>query len=112
MSNVYLSLAEAHEKLAAGYRALADQEPAPAAAPAPVEQPEVTVSEALTETPSSDPKYQKELTKEEIRAVMSAKCDDGKTPQVKALLMKYDAGRLSGVAPEKYPDLMRELEAL
>ena len=29
-----------------------------------------------------------------------------------ALLMKYDAGKLSGVKPEDYADLLREVEAL
>lgn len=98
MSNVYLSLAEAHEKLAAGYRALAAQ--GSAEAPSPVKQPEAPVPEP------------KKLAIEDVRAVMSAKADEGKTPQIKALLMKYDAGRLSGVDPARYPDLMRELEAL
>ena len=43
---------------------------------------------------------------------MSAKSDEGKTAQVKALLMKHDAGKLSGVKPEDYADLLREVEAL
>jgi hypothetical protein len=43
---------------------------------------------------------------------MSAKSDEGKTAQVKALLMKYDAGKLSGVKPEDYADLLQEVEAL
>lgn len=43
---------------------------------------------------------------------MSAKSDEGKTAQVKALLMKYDAGKLSGVNPKDYAALLREVEAL
>ena len=89
---VYSQLAEGFELLAAGYRALAEQgaEATPAVAPEPT------------------PKVSIEL----VHAVMSAKSDEGKTVPVKVLLMKYDAGKLSGVKPEDYPDLLREVEAL
>ena len=89
---VYAKLAEGFELLAAGYRSLAEQgaEATPEAAPEPI----------------------KKITIEQVRAVMSAKSDEGKTAQVKALLMKYDAGKLSGVKPEDYADLLQEVEAL
>lgn len=93
---VYTKLAEGFELLAAGYRSLAEQgaEATSAAAPEPTKKPE------------------KPITIEQVRAVMSAKSDEGKTAQVRTLLMKYDAGKLSGVKPEDYPDLLREVEAL
>ncbi|NBJ73862.1 hypothetical protein D1841_11340 [Neglecta sp. X4] len=93
---VYSQLAEGFELLAAGYRSLAEQgaEATPSAAPEP------------------NKKTEKPITIEQVRAVMSAKSDEGKTAQVKALLMKYDAGKLSGVKPEDYADLLREVEAL
>lgn len=95
-AEVYTKLAEGFELLAAGYRSLAEQgaEAASAAAPEPTK------------------KNDKPITIEQVRAVMSAKSDEGKTAQVKALLMKYDAGKLSGVKPEDYADLLREVEAL
>ena len=89
---VYSQLAEGFELLAAGYRSLAEQ--------------------GAEATPEAAPEPTKKITIEQVRAVMSAKSDEGKTAQVKALLMKYDAGRLSGVKPEDYPDLLREAEAL
>lgn len=91
-TDVYTKLAEGFELLAAGYRSLAEQgaEAVPAAAPEP----------------------KKPITIEQVRAVLSAKSDEGKTAQIKALLMKYDAGKLSGVKPEDYADLLREVEAL
>lgn len=93
---VYTKLAEGFELLAAGYRSLAEQgaEATSSAAPEPIK------------------KEDKPITIEQVRAVMSAKSDEGKTAQVKALLMKYDAGKLSGVKPEDYADLLREVEAL
>ena len=93
---VYAKLAEGFELLAAGYRSLAEQgaEATSAAAPEPTK------------------KNDKPITIEQVRAVMSAKRDEGKTAKVKALLMKYDAGKLSGVKPEDYADLLQEVEAL
>ena len=89
---VYSQLAEGFELLAAGYRSLAEQ--------------------GAEATPEAAPEPTKKITIEQVRAVMSAKSDEGKTAQVKALLMKYDAGKLSGVKPEDYADLFREVEAL
>ena len=89
---VYSQLAEGFELLAAGYRSLAEQ--------------------GAEATPAAAPEPKKPITIEQVRAVMSAKSDEGKTAQVKALLMKYDAGKLSGVKPEDYADLLQEVEAL
>ena len=93
---VYTQLAEGFELLAAGYRSLAQEGAGTTTAAAPEQA----------------KKNDKPITIEQIRAVMSAKSDEGKTAQVKALLMKYDAGKLSGVKPEDYADLLREVEAL
>ena len=89
---VYSQLAEGFELLAAGYRSLAEQ--------------------GAEATSTAAPEPTKKITIEQVRAVMSAKSDEGKTAQVKALLMKYDAGKLSGVKPEDYADLLQEVEAL
>lgn len=55
---------------------------------------------------------EKTVTIEDVRAVLASKSQDGKTKEVKALLMKYDAGKLSGVKPEDYAALLKEAEAL
>lgn len=95
-AEVYTKLAEGFELLAAGYRSLAEQ----------------GAEATSTAAPEPTKKNGKPITIEQVRAVMSAKSDEGKTAQVKALLMKYDAGKLSGVKPEDYADLLREVEAL
>lgn len=94
MNDVYLTIADGFEKLAAGYRALAgtasaptESEPAPAA-----EAPEVTI--------------------EEVRAVLAAKSEDGKRKEVKDLLFKYDSGKLSGVKKSDYAALLADARAL
>jgi len=49
---------------------------------------------------------------DQVRAVLAEKSADGKTAEVKALLNKYDAGKLSGVKPEDYPALLEEAKKL
>ena len=44
--------------------------------------------------------------------MLAEKSGQGKTKEVKALLYKYDAGKLSGVKPEDYPALMEEAQRL
>jgi hypothetical protein len=49
-----------------------------------------------------------QVTIDQVRAVLAEKSGEGKTQEVKALLFKYDAGKLSGVKPEDYAALMEE----
>jgi len=97
MSEIYLTLADGFEKLAAGYRTLA----ACSAEGQATEQP-----------PLAEQKQEIKISIEDVRAVLSEKSQQGKTREVKALLMKYDAGKLSGVKPEYYEDLLKEAEVL
>ena len=90
MSEIFTTLADSLEKLAAGYRALAGSDNSGGAAPA----------------------AEQTVTIDEVRAVLAEKSGAGKTREIKALLMKYDAGKLSGVKPEDYPALLREARAL
>ena len=94
MSKVYLTLADGFEKLAAGYRALAE---------------DVKSQNPVNEEPT---KEESSIDIETVRAVLAEKSRDGKTKEIKALLMKYDAGKLSGVKPEDYTALLSEAEAL
>lgn len=98
MSDVYLSLANGFEQLAAGYRALATQ---------------ATSFQNKEEVPDVVPaKESKTIGIEKVRAVLAEKSRDGKTREVKALLMKYDAGKLSGVKAEDYAALLAEAAVL
>ncbi len=95
MNEIYKTLAEGYEKLAAGYRALAE------------DQKDEKVEMAVPAEPEK-----KEISIEEVRAVLAAKTQDGKRREVKELLLKYDSGKLSGVKPENYAALMTDAEAL
>lgn len=96
MNEIYMTLAEGFEKLAAGYRALAK------------DQKKENVA-AMTEKAAPE---KKEISIEEVRAVLAAKTQAGKRREVKELLLKYDSGKLSGVKPENYAALMTDAEAL
>ncbi|MBB2481091.1 hypothetical protein H5P36_12920 [Bacillus sp. APMAM] len=98
MSDIYLTLADGFEKLAAGYRALATET--------------TTVGQAPKQNLVTEEKQEPQITIEQVRAVLAAKSQEGKTREVKALLMKYDAGKLSSVKPEDYASLLKEAEVL
>lgn len=95
MNEIYKTLAEGYEKLAAGYRALAK------------DQKDEKVEMAVPAEPEK-----KEISIEEVRAVLATKTQAGKRREVKELLLKYDSGKLSGVKPENYAALMADAEAL
>ena len=52
------------------------------------------------------------LTLEQVRAVLADKSRLGFTAEIRALLMKYGAPKLSGIAPENYKALLAEVEVL
>lgn len=49
---------------------------------------------------------------EDVRAVMAQKTQEGKSKEIKELLQKYGAVKLSAVAPEHYPALLKEAKVL
>lgn len=55
---------------------------------------------------------EKPLSLEEIRAVLAAKSRDGFTAQIRELLQKYGADRLSAVDPANYKALLKDAEDL
>lgn len=54
----------------------------------------------------------KQLTLVEVRAVLADKSRSGFTEQVRGLLEKYGAPRLSGIDPGQYRNLMEEAQCL
>ncbi len=53
-----------------------------------------------------------QITIDEVRSLLAQKSSEGKAQAIKALLYKYDAGKLSGVKPEDYAALMEEAKGL
>lgn len=59
-----------------------------------------------------EPPAEKPLTLEQVRAVLAEKSRAGHTAEVKALLLKHGADKLSEVAPSEYPALLADAEVL
>lgn len=62
------------------------------------------------DTPASPP--EPELTLEQVRAVLADKSRKGHTAEIRALLQKYGATRLSGINPANYKALLADAEVL
>ena len=71
--------------------------------------PENPVPKAQEPAPVKDPP---KVTLEQVRAVLADKSQDGKTAQVRELIGKFGAGKLSEIAPELYADLLAASEEL
>lgn len=75
----------------------------------------IGISETLTQMFSSDDsqdKQEKVLTLTDVRKVLAEKSRNGHTAQVKELLIKYGADKLSEIDPSKYAELLAEVEVL
>lgn len=59
-----------------------------------------------------DDKKEKAVAVEDIRAVMAQKSQEGKTKEIRELLQKFGAVKLSAVKPEDYPALLKEAQVL
>ena len=62
-------------------------------------------------TPKAEPE-EKPLTLEEVRAVLAEKSRAGHTAEVKELLNKHGADKLSEIDPSEYPALLADAEVL
>ena len=72
--------------------------------------PEETTAQSVDNTPPKPAAPQ--ITIDQVRTLLAEKSGEGKTQAVKALLYKYDAGKLSGVKQEDYAALMEEARKL
>ncbi len=65
-----------------------------------------------TEKAAPAPEPEKALTLEEVRAILAEKSRDGFTAQIRDLLLKYGAKKLSEVDPASYKALVEDAEVL
>lgn len=77
----------------------------------------IRIADAMAENkdnlPTTDAKpTEKELTLEDVRAVLAEKARAGHKEEVRELLKKYGADRLSAVEPTKYKSLLKDAEVL
>lgn len=102
-------------------RSLADslQAVADAVAQGGQEQPDQTTEEKPAQKPEKknvakqvEKPEPKPLTLEQVRAALAEKSRAGHTSEVKALLIKHGADKLSDIDPAEYPALLAEAEVL
>lgn len=55
---------------------------------------------------------QPEITLEQVRGVLADKSRSGKTAEVRAIIQKYGADRLSGIDPKDYLAVLADAEVL
>lgn len=66
---------------------------------------------APAEAPAAEP-VAKPVTLEEVRAVLAEKSHDGFTAEVRSLLEKHGASKLSEIDPSRYAALLADAEEL
>ena len=108
MGSELLKIAEGFSIIAEGLRGLAKAEGGTKDKAAAKAQKQ----DAAQPQPETAEKEEKPATLEDIRALMAQKSQDGKSKEVKELLQKYGAAKLSAVKPEDYPALMQEAQVL
>lgn len=64
------------------------------------------------ETPKAEPKPEPQLKLEDVRAVLADMSRKGHTAEIRALLQKYGAPKLSGIDPANYKALLKDVEGL
>ena len=69
-------------------------------------------SGALEELPAEVIDEKPVLTLEDVRVILAEKSRKGYTSQIRALLQKYGAAKLSGVDPANYEALLQAVEGL
>ena len=108
MGSELLRIAEGVSIVAEGLRGLAKAEGGTK---------EKAVKEQKQDTAKAQPEkaeaqQENPATLEGIRALMAQKTQEGKSKEIKELLQKYGAAKLSAVKPEDYPALMQEAQVL
>ena len=105
MGSELMRIAEGFSIVAEGLRGLAKAEGGSKAAEKAQKQ---DTAKAQPETTAQE----SPATLEGIRALMAQKTQEGKSKEIKELLQKYGAAKLSAVKPEDYPALMQEAQVL
>lgn len=109
MGSELMRIAEGFSIVAEGLRGLAKAEGG--TKEKAVKEQKQDVAKAQTETTAQE-QQESPATLEGIRALMAQKTQEGKSKEIKELLQKYGAAKLSAVKPEDYPALMQEAQVL
>ena len=108
MGSELLRIAEGFSIVAEGLRGLAKAEGGSKTA----EKTQKAQPSATEKAQKQDVAQEQPATLEGIRALMAQKTQEGKSKEIRELLQKYGAAKLSAVKPEDYPALMQEAQVL
>ena len=108
MGSELMRIAEGFSIVAEGLRGLAKAEGGSKTA----EKTQKAQPSATEKVQKQDAVQEQPATLEGIRALMAQKTQEGKSKEIKELLQKYGAAKLSAVKPEDYPALMQEAQVL
>ena len=109
MGSELLKIAEGFSIVAEGLRGLAKAEGG--TKEKAVKEQKQDTAKAQQESVAQEQQEQP-ATLEGIRALMAQKTQEGKSKEIKELLQKYGAAKLSAVKPEDYPALIQEAQVL
>ena len=73
---------------------------------------EMFSTESADEAPAAVTPAEPVLTLEQVRAVLADKSRQGHTAEIRSLLQKYGAAKLSQIDPAHYKALLRDAEVL
>lgn len=77
-----------------------------------VAEPDAAPTESPKASPQAESPAPKSITLEQVRAVLAEKSRNGHTAQVRLLLEKHGAAKLSEIDPAEYAALLAEAEVL
>ena len=112
MGSELLRIAEGFSIVAEGLRGLAKAEGGSKTAEKDTGKTQKQDAEKTQTDSAAEAPQEKPATREGIRALMAQKTQEGKSKEIKELLQKYGAAKLSAVKPEDYPALMQEAQVL
>ena len=107
-----LDVVQDMRSLADSLQAVADAMTQADEAEAPAENVGRTPRKAEPEAAPAPVPEEKQLTLEEVRAVLADKSRAGHTAEIRTLLQKHGADKLSEIDPARYPALLAEAEVL
>lgn len=111
MGSELLRIADGFSMVAEGLRGLAKLEKGSDTAGKNIAQ-DQGATEKTDKKTTAGSKKDRPVSVEDIRAVMAQKSQEGKTKEIRELLQKFGAVKLSAVNPENYPALLQEVKVL
>lgn len=73
---------------------------------------EADVDTTVKDKPEKPEEKQPTVSLEKVRGILADKSRQGFTAEVREIIKRYGADKLSGVAPEHYADILKEAEVL